>query len=98
MRVEKNNVVIWKECKLLTVNVDQMQIYHSRVRGEGDVETGRSMDVGSRGAQGKSEVREGQARRGTLTGSNRRVKGNDKIRGHLLGSPANCSDRNWQEM
>ncbi|GFY62783.1 hypothetical protein TNIN_69671 [Trichonephila inaurata madagascariensis] len=62
MRVEKNSVVIWKEGKPLTIIVDHVQIYQSRDRGEGDVETDKSSDAGSEKAEGESEVREGQAR------------------------------------
>ncbi|GFT53510.1 uncharacterized protein NPIL_504851 [Nephila pilipes] len=39
MKVENNNVAIWKGGKLITVNIDQVRIYHSRERDEGVVET-----------------------------------------------------------
>ncbi|GFT10952.1 hypothetical protein NPIL_543951 [Nephila pilipes] len=39
MKVENINVVIWKGGKLITVNVDQVRIYHPREREEGVVET-----------------------------------------------------------
>ncbi|GFY09736.1 hypothetical protein TNCV_3696981 [Trichonephila clavipes] len=63
MRVEKNNVVIWKGGKPLTVNVNQVQIYPPRDRDEDDVEIGRSSDEGIQAAQGKYKGREGPTRK-----------------------------------
>ncbi|GFR25577.1 hypothetical protein TNCT_709961 [Trichonephila clavata] len=56
MWVEKNSLVIWKEDRPLTVNIDIVRIYHQRDRDEGDVETDRSSDVESQEAQGESDV------------------------------------------
>ncbi|GFT44355.1 hypothetical protein NPIL_533071 [Nephila pilipes] len=39
MKVENNNVIIWKEGKSITVDVDQVRIYQPRERDEGVVET-----------------------------------------------------------
>ncbi|GFU01142.1 hypothetical protein NPIL_669221 [Nephila pilipes] len=62
MKVENNNVVIWKEVKLITVNVDQVRIYHPRERDEGGVETdGLNID-GSRAEQVETEGSKGLAR------------------------------------
>ncbi|GFU43175.1 hypothetical protein TNCV_3775471 [Trichonephila clavipes] len=43
-KVEKNNVVIRKGGKLITVNVEQVRIYHPKDRDESDVETDTSKD------------------------------------------------------
>ncbi|GFT62358.1 hypothetical protein NPIL_589311 [Nephila pilipes] len=55
MKVENNNVVIWKGSKLITVNVDQVRIYHPRERDEGVVETDGLDGEGSRAEQVESE-------------------------------------------
>ncbi|GFQ75724.1 hypothetical protein TNCT_187651 [Trichonephila clavata] len=52
----------------------------------------------SRKAQGKSEVREGQARERTTCGEQSQGKNKRQIVGYLLHSPANCNTRNWQEV
>ncbi|GFT17836.1 hypothetical protein NPIL_150681 [Nephila pilipes] len=63
MRVEHNNVVIWKGGKPITVNVDQVRIYHPRERDEGAVETDGLDDEGSRAEQVETEGSKGLARK-----------------------------------
>ncbi|GFS67799.1 hypothetical protein TNCV_4364511 [Trichonephila clavipes] len=48
--------------KPITVNVDQVRIYHPRERDKGDVETDRSNGERSRAAQGEAEGSVGLAR------------------------------------
>ncbi|GFY64510.1 hypothetical protein TNIN_114461 [Trichonephila inaurata madagascariensis] len=48
--------------KPITVNVDQVRIYHPKKRDKGDVETDRSNGERSRAAQGEAEGNEGLAR------------------------------------
>ncbi|GFQ70101.1 hypothetical protein TNCT_344641 [Trichonephila clavata] len=62
MKVENNNVVIWKGGKTITVNADQIQIYHPREKDEDDIETDRSDGEGSREAEVETEGSEGLAR------------------------------------
>ncbi|GFS95917.1 hypothetical protein NPIL_109601 [Nephila pilipes] len=62
MKVENNNVVIWKGRKPITVNVDQVLIYPPRERDEGVVETDGLVGEGSRAEQGETEGSKGLAR------------------------------------
>ncbi|GFU37223.1 hypothetical protein NPIL_189181 [Nephila pilipes] len=57
MKVENNNVIIWKGGKSITVNVDQVRIYHPRERDEGVVETDGLDGEGSRAEQVETEGR-----------------------------------------
>ncbi|GFU11055.1 uncharacterized protein NPIL_422531 [Nephila pilipes] len=62
MKVENNNVVIWKGDKPITVNVDQVRIYHPREGDEGVVKTDRLAGEGSRAEQVETEGSKGLAR------------------------------------
>ncbi|GFV74344.1 uncharacterized protein TNCV_5127871 [Trichonephila clavipes] len=48
LEVKKNNVVIWRSGKRLTVNVDQVRIYHHRKSDEMEIRTGSSDSNSSR--------------------------------------------------
>ncbi|GFR00338.1 hypothetical protein TNCT_255961 [Trichonephila clavata] len=72
--------------------LDQVQIYHSRDRGEGDVETSRSSNSGSRKAEGKSEVREGQVREPTT--NNKQSQGSNRREGSSTRAQSIDSERN----
>ncbi|GFS75047.1 hypothetical protein NPIL_576041 [Nephila pilipes] len=62
MKVENNNVVIWKGGKSITGNVDQIRIYQPREIDEGVVETDGLNGEGSRGEQVETEGSKGLAR------------------------------------
>ncbi|GFT41029.1 uncharacterized protein NPIL_437791 [Nephila pilipes] len=62
MKVEHNIVNIWKGGKLITVNVNQVRIYHPRERDEGVVETDGLDGEGSRVEQVETEGSKGLAR------------------------------------
>ncbi|GFS55498.1 hypothetical protein NPIL_559831 [Nephila pilipes] len=62
MKVENNNVVIWKGGKSITVNVDQVRIYHTRERDEGVVEIDGLDGERSRAEQVETEGSKGLAR------------------------------------
>ncbi|GFR29692.1 hypothetical protein TNCT_714541 [Trichonephila clavata] len=62
MKVENNNVVIWKGGKTLTVNADQIRIYQPREKNEDDNERDRSDGEGSREAEVETEGSECLAR------------------------------------
>ncbi|GFY22185.1 hypothetical protein TNCV_3298281 [Trichonephila clavipes] len=47
LRVQNNNVVIWKAGRRTTVNIDQMLIYHQRKSDEGVVDVDSSVSSGS---------------------------------------------------
>ncbi|GFU11677.1 hypothetical protein NPIL_439051 [Nephila pilipes] len=61
MKVENNNVFIWKGGKSITVNVDLVRIYHLRERDEGVVETDGFDGERSRAEQVESEGSKGLA-------------------------------------
>ncbi|GFU01374.1 hypothetical protein NPIL_171171 [Nephila pilipes] len=64
-KVENNNMVIWIGGKSITVNVDQVRIYHPRERDEGVVDTD-GLDVErSRAEQVETEGSKGLAREET---------------------------------
>ncbi|GFU09856.1 uncharacterized protein TNCV_1292291 [Trichonephila clavipes] len=46
--VKQNNLVIWRSGKWLTVNVDQVRIYHHRKSDEMEIRTGSSDSSSSR--------------------------------------------------
>ncbi|GFT03543.1 hypothetical protein NPIL_203491 [Nephila pilipes] len=62
MKVENNNVIIWKGGKPTKVNIDQVQIYHPRESDEGVVQTDGLDNDGSRGEQVETEGSKGLAR------------------------------------
>ncbi|GFT00218.1 hypothetical protein NPIL_524301 [Nephila pilipes] len=62
MKVENNNVVIWKGGKSITVIVDQVRIYHPRERDEGVVEADGLDGDGSMAEQVETEGRKSLAR------------------------------------
>ncbi|GFS92321.1 hypothetical protein NPIL_374831 [Nephila pilipes] len=62
MKVEHNNVVIWKGGKPITVNVDQVRIYHPKERDECVVETDGLDGEGSRAEQVETEGSKGLAK------------------------------------
>ncbi|GFS84856.1 hypothetical protein NPIL_321251 [Nephila pilipes] len=80
MKVENNNVVIWKGGKPITVNVDQVRIYHPRERDEGIVETDGLDGEGSRAEQvetkgSKSLAREESSKEKQWRGKRMRSEG-----------------------
>ncbi|GFS63403.1 hypothetical protein TNCV_2239511 [Trichonephila clavipes] len=46
--VGKNNLVVWKAGKRLTVNIDQVPLYHQRESDENEIRVGNSDTMGSR--------------------------------------------------
>ncbi|GFS85770.1 hypothetical protein NPIL_684451 [Nephila pilipes] len=70
MKVENNNVVIWKGGKLITVNVDQVRIYHPRERDESVVDTEGLDGERSRAEQVETEG----SRKETCKEKQRRIK------------------------
>ncbi|GFU36840.1 hypothetical protein NPIL_220601 [Nephila pilipes] len=62
MKVENNNVVIWKGSKLIKGNVDHVRIYHPREWDEGIMETDGLNGERSRAEQVETEGNKGLAR------------------------------------
>ncbi|GFS70015.1 hypothetical protein NPIL_62931 [Nephila pilipes] len=90
MKVENNNVIIWKEGKSITVDVDQVRIYQPRERDEGVVETDGLNGERSRAEQVESEYSKGLARESSKK---------QKWRGKVMvseGSTESCNDRKYR--
>ncbi|GFY44823.1 hypothetical protein TNIN_374501 [Trichonephila inaurata madagascariensis] len=89
MKVENNNVIIWKGGKQISVNVDQVRIYHPRERDEGDVETDGLDGEGSRAAQVETEDSKGLAREESTNV--------EQLRGKRVKSEGSAASSNYHE-
>ncbi|GFV34741.1 uncharacterized protein TNCV_1450451 [Trichonephila clavipes] len=70
LEVRNNNLIIWKKGKRVTVNIDQMRVYHPRqsdtISSDSDVET---LYEGQRSSNGSSRSHPGKSKRSRKTSS-----------------------------
>ncbi|GFU09949.1 uncharacterized protein TNCV_4522671 [Trichonephila clavipes] len=68
LKVRKNNFAVWKVRKRLTVNIDQVRLYHQRKSDDNGIRVGNSNSSGSRKSGERKQLWQNKIQAGTICG------------------------------